>query len=274
MVSGIETLVLILGVRRSGTTLLNNLLCRGPGGHPHLAEAQPLTRLLEALAWCEANYQTISADFFADAADFNTFGREICDAFIEHAGRACGEPQRLILKNPELSLHTSKLLEFWPNAHVIACVRDPRDQVASEVLVEQRRAGGEFPVSKEQIERLCATYSDYLDPVLAADRAAPGRIQFVRYEDVVREPKATAQAVARRCGFELSVSHTEHWPDERNLLARSAHLPAFVPLYGKPVTDERVGAGARLLTPEAISLIEKTLAPHFTRFGYERGAAS
>jgi hypothetical protein len=47
-------LAFVVGARRSGTTLLNHILGGCAGASRTLSEAQPLTHLAAAFAWCDA----------------------------------------------------------------------------------------------------------------------------------------------------------------------------------------------------------------------------
>jgi hypothetical protein len=258
-------IIFILGARRSGTTLLNSILCRATETNDHLAEVQPLTHLMAAFEWSEQNYQRLTADFFTERSTFNSFRAETCNTFLEHAWRASGRPAKLVLKNPELSLHIATALTLWPQARMLACVRDPRDQIASELAVRRRLGDAGAP----PIAQLCANLARYLDPIIAAADSALRRIQIVRYEDLVGDPDNTVAALAATCGLDLSAfSPKQDWPISEHLIERMAPRPSFSALYGKPITADRIGAYAAELSSGDVNMVEHRLAAYFVRFGY------
>lgn len=261
-------LIFVAGARRSGTTLLNNLLCRAKGANGHLAEIQPLDHLLRAFAWSEKNYERITFDFFPDRDAFCAWRRQTCDTLVQSAWRKHGQPKHLVLKNPELSHHAGLLLDIWPSCRLLACVRDPRDQIASELQVAQRR--GDTP-SEHDVAHWCAEYDRYVQPLLRAQQVNDAQVLLIRYEDLVTDPQGALTHAARHCGLDLSeIVADSVWPIRADLMNRFEQRPSFSPLYGQAVTAEKIGAYRTTLNTAETALIETTLSPYFERFGYAR----
>ncbi len=90
----------------------------------------------------------MAGDFFRCVDEYLAFRAETCRGFVKHAWLAAGKPGTLVLKNPELSLHLASLIEIWPGCRIVGCARDPRDQIASEFDVHERRLAMGEPAAR------------------------------------------------------------------------------------------------------------------------------
>jgi hypothetical protein len=263
------SLVFVVGSRRSGTTLLYNILCSDPQSNPHVYEIQPLTRLLEALQWSRDNYELTTRYFFTTPDDFAGFGREICTRFLEHAWRAAGTPRHLVFKNPELSQHVQALATGFPHARIVACVRDPRDQMVSEMDALRRSVEAGAIPALVPFESAVGWYGAYLRPVVELEARDPDRVRFVRYEELVTKTRETLAGLSQFTGLDLSgYSPDRDWKRMELPLAVLQSRPNRSDLYGRPITDARVGVYRHRLTPDEIRLVETANAALMTRFGY------
>lgn len=267
---GPERLIVVTGVRRSGTTLLNHILCHG-NGQRTLAEAQPLTHLLDAFDWCEGNYERMTADFFRGVPDYLAFRAEVCRRFVERAWRALDAPATLVLKNPELALHADRLAAVFPACRFVACVRDPRDQVASELEVQDRRRAAQG--SGRGHERGAAAFADeylrYLEPLLELADAEPARIHWLRYEDLVAWSPATVAGLAGFTGIDVARYRPEQaWDVPDAYLARLAERPSASASYGKSISRERIGAYRERLGPDDVAAVDRITDGPRRRFHY------
>jgi hypothetical protein len=265
------SLLFLVGPRRSGSTLLYNVLCSDPGANEHVAEVQPLTRLLDALAWSDANYERTTRFFFASPEAFARFTEDVCRDFLHHAWRACGEPRSLVLKNPELSHHATTLCERLPEARFVVSVRDPRDQVVSELDVLERqvahgmRAAG-MPSVPAEIVR---SYLDCLGPLLLAAERSPERFHFVRYEDLVGDTRETVARLQAFTGLDLSAFSPEReWRRMALSLDEMRRRPSFSALFGRPVSARQVGTHRRRLSSADVAAIEAAASDVMRRFSY------
>ncbi len=268
--NGPARLIIVTGVRRSGTTLLNHILCHG-NGQRTLAEAQPLTRLLDAFDWCEGNFERMTADFFRDVPDYLDFRAEVCRRFVERAWRALGGPATLVLKNPELALHADRLAAMFPECRVVACVRDPLDQVASELEVQDRRraAQGTGRGHERGAEVFAGEYLHYLEPLLELADADSSRLRWLRYEDLVAWTPETVAGLAAFTGIDVARYRPEQaWAVPDAYLDRLAERPSASAYYGKSMSRERVGAYRERLNDDEIAEVKRVTDAVRKRFRY------
>jgi hypothetical protein len=218
-----EAPVFVVGVARSGTTLLAAMLSAhsrldcGPESrffarYRHL-DARARARILDPLAWPRP-----AVDFMASLrnqghpipelfgltlAEIGTFlaARQPSPAAmlesltVLHAERA-GKP-RWIEKTPRHLLMTDTLRELWPRAFIVRIVRDPRDTALSLANV---------PFAKESVVGNIVRIDH--DDRASRDRFAHDPLTMtLRYEDLVTEPERELRSVCELIGetFEASM---------------------------------------------------------------------
>lgn len=266
--AGPARLVFVCGTRRSGTTLVNHALAQAAGA-PTLAEAQPLTHLLQGFAFGSREFERMTRDFFPSRERWHAFRADTARAFVAQAWATAGRPATLVLKNPELSLHLEALLDPFPDARVVACARDPRDQVASEVEVNARREGA----GRADVDRLADDYVDYLAPAAGLVVARDARVLLLRYEDFVRGDAALHARVLATCGIDLArFDASAAWDVAPEYLDKLAARPSRSDAYGKPVTKERIGRWREVLTRDEVAIVEDVTQRLMDFLGYPRGA--
>lgn len=108
-----------------------------------------------------------------------------------------------------------------------------------------------------------------LDTVLRSAKAAPHSFCFVRYEDLVAEPRREAARLGAFCGLDLdSFDPVAAWQRMAVSLETMAQRPSFSPLYGRPVSTAQVRRFRDRLRPPQITSIEQATADLMRQFGY------
>jgi hypothetical protein len=241
-----------------------------------MSEVQPLTRIIEAFAWSDANYDRITTDFFSSVTDYQNYVTEVCREFLMRAWRANGQPHNFVLKNPELSLHVRTLLRIWPKALIIGCVRDPRDQIASELDVVEPRVAMQTDADTPlpSIEKLISSYCAYIKPILGAADDFPNRVYLLRYEDLARWSSDSVDRLSQFTGLDLSgYSPEAKWDVTPEYLKRLAQRPSFSPYDGQPLSRARIGRYVERLPSAAVRMVECGTGDVMTRFGYTAAPA-
>lgn len=266
-----KDIVFIVGARRTGSTLLHNLLCSSTDTHPYAGEFQILTKILDAFSWGQQNYDRLVRFYFRDKERLSAFQINAIRSLLGEAIAALAPRRCAVFKNPELSFHIAELAKALPEAKFLAMIRDPRDQAASEKAVMERQRQAQMRTgSPLSAHDLATTFNAYYQPIWRLHESEPHRIMFLRYEDLVREPR---DAIGKVCVF-LGISAqgidvSRHWDFGDVDISAMQARPSWSDLYGQPPSAERIGAFAESFTPNEIRDIEDQTALIRRRFGYD-----
>lgn len=256
-----EKVLLVCGARRTGTTLLAAILSADETTPPFPGEAQLLPRWLETYRWATEFYPMRALPFFEKGQDLDHFYQQFFDSFLDHCMRKFSPASALILKSPELSLFLPEAQRFFPAARILVTTRDPLDQVTSEWRILERRRGGDSDtriLEQRDFTTIAREYVRYYEPILRVADDAPGRIHFVRYEDLVANVESTLRRLERATGLTLSsFDPGSPWPRVAPSYWACGVTPSDTPQYGNPIDPTRVGSHTELLTPEEARLIRE-----------------
>ena len=267
--------VFIVGMSRTGTTLTRNILNRNPdvgiGGESRFFTVPRRMGLSRFVGFGER---------FASAGDLRTDDglRRIVDAVFASSGRnywaklaatgdrarfetdlrASDRSLRALLdaamalvaggrrirgeKTPAHLAVVPRLLEWFPDARIVHCMRDPR-----AVYVSDRRkyADATLPLASRLARATGPLFQLYaaLDVALQFRRAArldrryaarfPGRYLRIRFEDLVRDPVATVRRLSEFLGIAFEPAMLEQ------PVANSSYVPRGEPLGIDPASADR-----------------------------------
>ena len=188
-----ESPIFIVGMPRSGSTMVERMLGRHSAIEAN-GELPILTRLAEG------------ARVRSDSADYAALLDEISDVEVARLGeqyvRASGDYRRsnkpcFVDKNNLNWLQTGLILMALPQAKIIDLRRNALDCCWANF--KMLFAGG-FPAAND-LRHIGRFYRDYVRLFQAMDRAAPGRILQVRYEDVVGDSEASIRRILEFLGL-------------------------------------------------------------------------
>lgn len=182
--------------------MLQRILCSGPDTNPLVGECLFLNGYVDAF-WAGASFFNAHTRYFFDSPEElrSLFGRHLDEVLAAIAGRY-GFPKALVLKNPQLTMRFPILSLLAPRARFVVIVREAKDTVASCLTAKQRGAFQFQGMNAEAIARdLMRTYEPCFTPH-ATD--FPNKVHFVRYEDVVRFPRAAAATLSQVLDIDLS----------------------------------------------------------------------
>jgi tetratricopeptide (TPR) repeat protein len=204
----------IVGAPRSGTTLLAQRLAR----HPQIVSRGEL-RWLPQLATQLGRQTAISATELNDATDFYT--RQ-----LQQDDNATGW---LIDKQPHNFMHVDLILAMFPQARIIQCLRQPRDNALSLWAQSFHPGTQEFAYDWQDIGAFLHGSHRLIDHW---QRRFPASVTTVQYEHVVAEP-------------ELSIAHLLDWLDlpesqhdatrETSAISTASLWQARQPIYTRAV---------------------------------------
>ena len=187
------TPIFIIGLPRSGTTLLDRIL----DNHSQVVstgERSDMPRQLRWAADCHG-HELIDARLIARLAgvDYAELGRRY---LAQTQWRARGKPF-YVDKLPPNYLLAGIIHRALPHAPILHMVRDPMDVCFSNY---KAMFGNSYPYSYD-LTAVAAHYGQYRRLMQHWHAAMPGRICDVAYDALVADPEAVARRVMEYCGL-------------------------------------------------------------------------
>ena len=187
--------IFIVGMHRSGTTLLERMLA----GHSQVGDAGETSAFHAQLE--------LAIDRAAPTGMDSTFVKHVMAADFDAIARGYADTARWLSRGnpffteklPPNFLNVGFIAKAMPQARFLHLVRDPMDTCFSNLRTlfsgtalysyDQAELGGFFL----QYQRMMAHWHEVL----------PGRVLDISYDDLVRDPATMAQRIARHCGLEF-----------------------------------------------------------------------
>ena len=238
----------ILGMPRSGTTLLEQVLC----AHPDVGTAGEL----RALSQAARQFAARSSDPWPECVT------QMSESDVEEAaGRylaALEAKQRnkrfVIDKMPQNFIHAGLAAALFPDAVLIHCLRNPMDTCLSTYF-QMFPAGMDFAYDLGELARY---YQCYQNLMTHWKSVLGDRLLDVHYEELVSDPKAALRPVLSALNLvwdDALLHHEDHvgrvdtlslYQVRQPLHARSTerwrryekHLGGLAPVLGTPATRE------------------------------------
>lgn len=191
--------IFIIGMARSGTTLLERML----GNHPQVAVAGELQDFGSQLHWM-ADTRNAQSDQLVERLpylDYAQLGRRyLAQTQWRARGRAF-----FIDKQPPNWVLAAAIHNALPGAPILNLVRDPMDTCFSN----WRAYFGDACAYSYDLDTLAAHFNDYRRVVAHWHQLFPGAILDVPYAELVREPEATMRKVFHFCGLDWEPGCTD-----------------------------------------------------------------
>lgn len=185
--------VFIVGMPRSGTTLVESLLCR----HPEISsigETPYIGNLVNAI--CQ---RTDGSTAYPGSLALLTpaLCKQMGEEYVALSRQFGVQSERIIDKMPDNFLRLGFILSVLPNAKIIHCVRDPMD-VCLSIYQQYFSQGMRFSYDLEEI----GTYFLQYKRVMAHWHSLfPNKIYDVAYQDVVNDPEGNLRNLVDFCGL-------------------------------------------------------------------------
>ena len=186
--------IFIVGMHRSGTTLLESMLAAHPDVHAY-GESQRLSGALRHAAdhYCHALLdERLVAQ--ADALDWS----DVACRYLQEGRRTVGGARFVTEKMPGNFQLVGFVRHALPQAKVIHLRRDPMD-VCFANLSELFADGVNHSYALADLARFHAGYTDLMRHW---HRVYPGFVLDVHYEELVADPAVVSRRVFRFCGLE------------------------------------------------------------------------
>ncbi len=267
------------GINRSGTTLLQSILCSDKHTNPLIHEASYLRSIVDAYISGQQKFDEHNKYYFSSIEDMRDFTAGWAGAFLDKIRARYPEAKHLVLKHPPLTSRFPVIYDLLSaigeEPYFFVIIRDPRDVVASLVQVGERlRKKGE--VEGNTLPRdmtILGNYymQTYMPALSYQNQDYQKRITIIKYEELVSNSQAVIQNICQASGLALNeFNETEDWKsDEIDYDDLKKNNNAWLSdLWGKRLSNSRIGRYKEILKPDEISLLEKVCAGPLQTFGY------
>ena len=225
-----ETPVFIVGMPRSGTTLLEQILDSHPEAHG-AGELLELPGLIKGLTEELGSDAAFPGCLSAVAPNrWTELGARYADTLAQRTPAA----RRVTDKLPENHQRVGFISLILPRAKIIHCRRDPLDTCLScyKLLFT---GGQKYSYDLRDLGRQYRLY----DSLMAHwSRVLPGRILDVRYEDLVADQEAETRRILAHCGLDWDPACLRFHESDRQVMTASA-IQVRRPIYRDSVDKWR-----------------------------------
>jgi tetratricopeptide (TPR) repeat protein len=241
--------IFVLGMPRSGTTLVEQVLASHPAVHG-AGELPALQAAVATIAAQRGDYPDCVAEL--EPADIGRIGA----GYLDRLARIAPEGERVTDKMPSNFLYAGLIHLALPHAVIVHSVRNPIDTCVS--CFTKLFKPGEQAFSYE-LGELGRYYVRYQRLMQHWRRVLPaGRMLEVRYEDVVGDLEGQARRILAHCGLPWDERCLAFHKSERPVRTASA-MQVRQPIYTSAVERWRV--------------YEEFLGPLLSALGAGAGAA-
>lgn len=225
-------LVLVVGVPRSGTSVLHALMSTAPGTSPYAGEASYLRLLLGVLPRAEGLFDAHTRYVFPTVPALRAFHAGLIEQALAAYASAAGNPACLILKDPLMTSMAGRFRALVPRAEVALILRHPADVIASRLAVQDRLGVPRDPA------RLIEEHNAMLQSVLDDwPRIRPAVVTY----PMLAHPGA--RTLRRRLAMP-GIDPARLWQGAAKTYPQDAQAAWATPLYGAPVQANERGREA------------------------------
>jgi tetratricopeptide (TPR) repeat protein len=222
--------IFIVGMPRSGTTLCEQIL----GSHSDVATSDELP-FIERIA-----IQISVGNNYCDAV--SSLSEKECKHFasyyLEQAQEYVVDAKKFLIdKNPTNFLHIPLIKKLFPNAKIVALLRDPLDNTMS-VYKQHFSHGNDFSFTIDNILFYTSVYYSLLQHWQANN---PGLIYQLHYAELVTDTEKTIRSLLTYCDLDYQQACLHFYKSKRRILTPSASQ------VRKPITTSALGSGDKYL---------------------------
>jgi tetratricopeptide (TPR) repeat protein len=204
-----RTPIFIVGMPRSGTTLIEQILA----SHPDLYGAGELAVLGELSGKVE-----IPAPDSPDLASSLLALRKLGQEYLDRVWELAPDARYITDKMPHNFLHLGLIPLMLPNAKIIHSMRDPMDCCFSSYALRFKE-GHEYCYDMEMLGRHYQRYRELM--VHWHNVLPPGRILDVSYEDNVADPEREARRLLAYLGLPWDAACLKFYENKRTVSTAS-----------------------------------------------------
>ncbi|MFC1684088.1 sulfotransferase [Pseudomonadota bacterium] len=188
-----HTPIFVLGMPRSGTTLVEQILASHSRIHGagELNDISSIAKAIEKNTDGDAPYPLCLQR--TSQIDLLGFGIE----YINRLKRLSKGAERVVNKHPLNFRHIGLILLMFPNAKIIHTVRDPLDTCLS-CFFQNFTKGQEYSCN---LTNLADFYNGYKRIMQHWESVFPGRIHEIHYENIIADQEQNSRALLEFCSL-------------------------------------------------------------------------
>jgi tetratricopeptide (TPR) repeat protein len=205
------TPVFVLGMPRSGTTLIEQILASHSSVYG-AGECDSVARVVRQMTGDTVDYPQ-SALKWRDR-DYARIGADI----LEHLSEMAEGAEFVIDKTPRNFLYLAAIRRALPQARIIHCQRDPIDTAFSNYRQLFTNGNG-FAYDQQDLVRYMTAYETLMSHWRGI---MPDGFYEVRYEDVIADQKGETQRLLTYCGLDWQDACLDFHKTERSVQTASA----------------------------------------------------
>lgn len=187
-----HTPIFIVGLPRSGTTLLDRLL----GNHPTVRSAGELNDFPLQMSWEANRFLSEPLSGSAISACLETDFAQLGGGYLERTAWRVAGADFLIDKLPNNVFHAGFIRRALPHAKVIIMRRNPMDSCFS--MFKHLFSGGAYPFSYD-LREMAAHFIRFGNLVQHWEQVLGEGVLVVDYERLVNQPKEVVSRIANFC---------------------------------------------------------------------------
>jgi len=240
IVDGAFTPVFVGGVGRSGTTVLQALVCTSASANPYIAECSYFADLVAVLPAALGGFEDHAASYFDNRQELSEYHFKLLQGVLVDIWRRLGRQYYLVLKHPPMTKHFNILRQAFPHAMFMVTVRDPRDVIQSRIDVHRKMRPPGAPDPEGELDFFCRDYNDHNALFTEHPEAFGDHLLLVPYDGLV------TGAETRRISDFLGVTDIDPervW--QRGVTDVTEYKrkgdPWMTPSYGEPMSIGSVG---------------------------------
>jgi len=241
--------IFIGGAPRTGTTVLQAVICTSPMVNEYIAECSYFSAFLKPYFQGLNSFDLHTKHYFGSKDALRDFHSSVLECVLEKFWEITGAPRILALKDPMLTIHFHHLAELLPEARFVVTIRDPRDAVLSLYEVYRRLNADADPI--QQLKEACTQYTSTYRALLDNLAMFGDRLLFINYNALVQ-----GNELEKLSSFGIEGTCVEDiWKNSLTNVEEYSNGVWWSPLYGGALSDASVGRSSKGLDSEMLSII-------------------
>jgi tetratricopeptide (TPR) repeat protein len=202
-----KTPIFIVGMPRSGTTLIEQII----SSHPKVFPGDELDFLPNLIGLNFDNFNKVN---IKDFKKINLISKE----YIKKLKIISNNSERVTDKLP-INFQWIGLIKYMlPNAKIIHCIRDPRDNCFS--IFKNYFVNPKLNFAYN-IQELCDFYNLYSDLMNHWKKTIPNCVIDIKYEELIKNPESKIKSLIKSCDLDWNEQCLEYYKNERPIKTTS-----------------------------------------------------